>query len=105
MRQQRIVLYTDDKQGVRFGNIVTLKVARVVEFVYHNRTYVLQSFDPLHTDYFVICATQVSEDGYITSWPPLDADREQAAENIAKRLEVLGKEQMLLAEKLRRIIQ
>jgi hypothetical protein len=51
---------------------------------------------------FSISEEQVVADGYLASWPPPDGDRKQVAEGVASRMEVLGREFALLAEKLRR---
>jgi len=100
----RLVLYREKSEAEPvWGFLATtpIEMARVVEYRPWNGTYLIQPLR-LNAEPLVIDERQVVEDGYLTPWPPPGGDRKQVAEGLASRMEVLGKECAVLAEKLRR---
>lgn len=77
-----------------------LMLAKVVEIKSWSHSYLVHTLG-LNTEPFTISKEQVVFDGYMTPWPPPDQDRKQVLEGVGNRLEVLGKECSVLAEKLR----
>lgn len=102
----RLVLFREKKDEPEWGRLATtpLEIARVVEYRPESASYLVQ---PLRPDMapFVIDERQVVVDGYLVPWPPPDGDRKQVLEGVGGRLDVLGKECAILAEKLRRLSQ
>jgi hypothetical protein len=102
----RLVLYREKQEGMARGFEPTapIEVARVVEYQPEVASYLVRPLGRI-AESFVIEAQQVVAEGYLMPWPPPDRDRKQVMEGVGGRLEVLGKECTVLAEKLRRLSQ